>query len=1240
MSYTVCNQSYLFEYNYSDIAQRSDLSFSYKISEGRFLFSILCPDIPFGTYVELDPTYGLIADSTISTLEYDDKEGRFPDMVRLGTSQYYLIASTSDGEGDGWLFTIKVWENNGTIKNAPITKYEYDSSDGDCPSICCVSLSNDIYAVSYRDRSGAGGAKATLVTVKVWDENGSIKQSTLDTQALTYDGNYTDLVHVTGNYYAIAYTECSLLSPTYDGWMETRYINPTTGDIGLTANDTQEFNTSQANYSKMIMLDSDTVAIVFEGSGADGYLVTYNISSAGAITNTRAAEWEFDSTNGQTPNIYHISGNVYAIAYRNSSTNGCVRTCTITTAGAITKSWIDSFEFDGTDCLYPTIFHVSGNVYGITYQNTSSDGAIVTFTINSAGTIGTSRIDTMEFEAADNQWYAPIVNVGSGYTNSNYYLIVYAGPDTAGKSSYDGWSCTVSIATNLTPTITSPIPTNGSTGVELFPELEIKIDDPNGDKMTLTWSSNSNGSWQTFGTNSSCNNDTYRWTNTNFSQQNTRYWWRVNVTDGVNYNQSTFYFTTGYVNLMNCSTDKTSYNGGETVTFSAWVNGTAGKIVLLIANSTAYLLNATYTYREQCIANSSNITIEGEVSGGTEVTATMTASESTTWFAKVCNEDNTCDYTHENTTAWNKKYDDGYTTGWNDVAYSVATDTENNVYVVGYGTKLNSSGSGSDWWIMKFDEDGARLWKKNYNKESGDIAYSVCADTNNKVYVVGYGTNLNGTSTGSDWWIMRFDGATGTREWNKTYNGKGSNDVAYSVATDTNNNVYVVGSGNNLVGSTSDDWWFMKFDSSGNRLWNKSYDGGYSQSDIAYSVATDSSNNIYIAGYKKISMTQYDWWIKKFDSSGTEDTANWNNTYSTSGTTSIDWAFSVAVDNANNVYVVGINCAGDWWIKKFDSSGNDDTANWNKTYNSGSSSGYALSVTTDTVSNVYVVGYRTSPSKDWWIKKFNSTGVEDTNNWNWNLTYDGDSGADEAKSVTADTNGNIYVAGYGENLNGTGDYDWWIKKFEYITGSFTTPNKEIINKTRTTYTFEINPTGTVLYGYVNNTRVQTSIDANWHYVVLTYDGSTLTLYKDGAPRDSTALNGSIPTNSYNLTLGKNLSGWLDEVRISKNTRSSTWINTSYLNQNSPSTFLSLGSEQSVEHIYLNISVKNTGRITLKTEDFDILVNGTKIQCTCPHIYLSPDETIYFTSTTQIASGEKRIKVITDTGISEYYKYTN
>jgi len=104
---------------------------------------------------------------------------------------------------------------------------------------------------------------------------------------------------------------------------------------------------------------------------------------------------------------------------------------------------------------------------------------------------------------------------------------------------------TFSITHNDLPTISNEGPINESTGIPLTPTLNISVNDANSDTMTISWYSNSSGSWQLFGVNSSVVNGTYHHKNNNFSSTNTKYWWNVSVNDGKEVNTSSIYhFTT------------------------------------------------------------------------------------------------------------------------------------------------------------------------------------------------------------------------------------------------------------------------------------------------------------------------------------------------------------------------------------------------------------------------------------------------------------------------------------------------------------------------------------------------------------------------------------------------------------------------------------------------------------------------------------------------------------------------
>ena len=128
---------------------------------------------------------------------------------------------------------------------------------------------------------------------------------------------------------------------------------------------------------------------------------------------------------------------------------------------------------------------------------------------------------------------------------SGYYQFYSIANDTVGNQEDTPSGYDAICKFNRLPTITDEGPSNNSIDVELTPQMNITINDPDGDTMTITWYSNSSGSWQVFGINSSVNNGTYHQTNSNFSEYDTTYWWNVRVSDGLDANtSSTFNFTT------------------------------------------------------------------------------------------------------------------------------------------------------------------------------------------------------------------------------------------------------------------------------------------------------------------------------------------------------------------------------------------------------------------------------------------------------------------------------------------------------------------------------------------------------------------------------------------------------------------------------------------------------------------------------------------------------------------------
>jgi hypothetical protein len=350
-------------------------------------------------------------------------------IPNVGNQNTYQLGETLNGNTVTLTVTTKAVSNGGggtlgDITNTVIDNYNFDISYCNNPDM--ILINGDIYGIAYQGVSGDGFLKTVEIT-----PDGIIANSTIDTLEYdTADGTTPEIIHVSGSVYAIAYT-----STGNDGFLKTVTID-NTGNIGNAVIDTLEFDASNGNEPYIVFIAGIYYAIAYRGAGNDGFICTVTIDAAGNIGNAVIDTLEYDTADGYEPDVIQVSGSTYAIAYRGQSSDGFIKTVTIAANGAISDSVIDTLEFNTVDGFNPDIVNISGTVYAIAYQSTNSDGFLTTMTISAAGAISDSTINTYEFDPLNGQ--EPRIL----YLTGNVYGIVYHGPQD------DGFFITLPIEAN------------------------------------------------------------------------------------------------------------------------------------------------------------------------------------------------------------------------------------------------------------------------------------------------------------------------------------------------------------------------------------------------------------------------------------------------------------------------------------------------------------------------------------------------------------------------------------------------------------------------------------------------------------------------------------------------------------------------------------------------------------------------------------------------------------------------
>jgi RTX calcium-binding nonapeptide repeat (4 copies)/Beta-propeller repeat len=209
-----------------------------------------------------------------------------------------------------------------------------------------------------------------------------------------------------------------------------------------------------------------------------------------------------------------------------------------------------------------------------------------------------------------------------------------------------------------------------------------------------------------------------------------------------------------------------------------------------------------------------------------------------------------------------------------DESYGVTVGNDGSVYATGWTNgNLGATNQGLyDNWLAKYDNTtGEVQWISQYGTSDYEWSWSVATDSQNNVYTTGWTLgNLEGQNAGSyDAYLTKFD-SQGNLLWIQQF-GTAEDDEARDIYIDNNDNIFLTGFTRGSLGGTnagSFDTFVAKFDTDGNQDWITQF--GSPDREEPISIAGDDFGNIYVAGGTQGSLGSFnagsfDAWTAKLD---------------------------------------------------------------------------------------------------------------------------------------------------------------------------------------------------------------------------------------------------------------------------------------------------------------------------------------------------------------------------------------
>lgn len=327
-------------------------------------------------------------------------------------------------------------------------------------------------------------------------------------------------------------------------------------------------------------------------------------------------------------------------------------------------------------------------------------------------------------------------------------------------------------------------------------------------------------------------------------------------------------------------------------------------------------------------------------------------------------------------------------------ASDITTDPSNNIIVVGESER--------NFTIAKYLPNGESLWSRTVASEHNyGFGMAVAVDEQGQLYATG---TISDESTEADYFTVKYS-ADGEEQWTARYNSEvNGDDYANALALDRNGNLVVTGRAATSLGAYF-DYMTIKYDSLGNQIWARSYNGPANDQDKALSVKIDSSGNIYVTGESEGGETHADFATIKYSAAGEQ---LWVARYDGPG--NADDRYPKLQLGEGSVIVTGYSFSSDyahsfWSLIEYDRNGSEE---WVTLYGDGMKQHRVNALAIGSNSDITVAGTRSGSNQqyDLLVAQFDANGTE-----NWVQTYRREGNSDDKSEALAfDDAGNIYVA--------------------------------------------------------------------------------------------------------------------------------------------------------------------------------------------------------------------------------------